>query len=81
MYSFIFVYFRDPNTDGKPGKRVAGQWNPYNAEEGDFLKIRYPFESAKGMFEERYNFWKETVPALYRRRIHSRKMHANLFKG
>jgi len=80
-FLYIFFSFSDPNKDGKNGRRVAEAWHPYNEEDGDFLKVRYPFESAKHMFEERVNFWKETVPALYRRRVHSRKMHAKLFKG
>lgn len=80
-YLANFCKTGDPNKDGKSGRRVAEPWVPYNEEEGDFLKVRYPFESAKHMFEDRVHFWKETVPALYRRRIHSRKMHAKLFKG
>jgi len=80
-YLANFCKTGDPNKDGKNGRRVAEVWHPYNEEDGDFLKVRYPFESAKHMFEERVNFWKETVPAMYRRRVHSRKMHAKLFKG
>merc|ERR1712136_263706 len=66
-YLANFCKTGDPNKDGKNGRRVAEVWHPYNEEDGDFLKVRYPFESAKHMFEERVNFWKETVPAMYRR--------------
>jgi len=79
-YIANFCTSGNPNTDGKSRKRVAEQWNPYNEEEGDFLKVRYPFESAKNMFEERIKFWRDTVPELYRRRIHKRKQR-NLFQG
>jgi len=83
-YIANFCKTGDPNKDGKReqlSKGVAEQWHPYNEEGGDFLKVRYPFEGGKNMFEQKNKFWNETVPALYRRRIHSRKMHQNLFKG